>query len=265
MFSAFADPDPRDPFSDGLLPPGATELDFYVIAADSDLNDRVVQGEAVVFEESLTDHEDSEAPASAHRLGGLPPGVPRERRVFLERNGSRDRPLSFSAEPLRENTMPPDRAMLPWSRTDPSVDRGGGGELVRAVQPMLRRGRDTTGELHLLLLPAAAGQARAPGARRAAATRLLGRSARARVEQLVAAGMKKSEVARRAGNASPAVISKILKPGSSINAETAERILSVSVSPAAGTGSDGTSARSTARNYLAATRARSYPIPSRSA
>jgi transcriptional regulator with XRE-family HTH domain len=50
--------------------------------------------------------------------------------------------------------------------------------------------------------------------------------ARVRVEQLVSAGAKKSEVARRAG-VSPALISKILKPGSSINEETAERILSV--------------------------------------
>ena len=50
--------------------------------------------------------------------------------------------------------------------------------------------------------------------------------ARAHVEQLVAAGMKKSGVARRAG-VSPALISKILKPGSSINAETAERILAL--------------------------------------
>ena len=50
--------------------------------------------------------------------------------------------------------------------------------------------------------------------------------ARAHVEELVARGVSKSEVARRAG-VSPALISKIMKPGSSINAETAERILAL--------------------------------------
>ena len=38
--------------------------------------------------------------------------------------------------------------------------------------------------------------------------------------------MKKTEVARRE-SVSPALITKILKPGSSINAETAERILAL--------------------------------------
>jgi transcriptional regulator with XRE-family HTH domain len=50
--------------------------------------------------------------------------------------------------------------------------------------------------------------------------------ARTHVEALVAAGMKKTEVAKRAG-VSPALISKVLKPGSVINAKTAERILAL--------------------------------------
>ena len=50
--------------------------------------------------------------------------------------------------------------------------------------------------------------------------------ARAHLEELVAGGVSKSEVARRAG-VSPALITKVLKPGSVVNAETAQRILAL--------------------------------------
>ena len=50
--------------------------------------------------------------------------------------------------------------------------------------------------------------------------------ARAHVDGFVASGVSKSEVARRAG-VSPALISKVLEPGSVVNAEHAQRILAV--------------------------------------
>ena len=51
-------------------------------------------------------------------------------------------------------------------------------------------------------------------------------AARTHIEALVSAGMPKGEVARRAG-LSPALVSKVLKPDSSVEAATEARILAV--------------------------------------
>ena len=56
------DPDSRDALLVGLLPPAAAELDFYVIAGGPDINDRIVQAETVVLEESLMDGRVIELP-----------------------------------------------------------------------------------------------------------------------------------------------------------------------------------------------------------
>ena len=49
---------------------------------------------------------------------------------------------------------------------------------------------------------------------------------REHVLELVARGVHKSEIARRAG-VSPALVSKVLKPGSWVNESTAEKLLAV--------------------------------------
>jgi hypothetical protein len=56
---------------------------------------------------------------------------------------------------------------------------------------------------------------------------------REHVLELLSKGMRKIDIARRAG-VSPALITKVLKPGTSMNEATAERILAVEATSAGG-------------------------------